>query len=118
MGAGLLRLLLFLLADANLELLLLGFLVSLPIEALRGLGDIGGYVGVFGQHGHQSSRHASVRTADAIALNIWNSHKASRITRDAPLKTPGGAGFSLQRFQPPSGPGLKPRLQAKARSTK
>jgi hypothetical protein len=30
----------------------------------------------------------------------------------------GGAGFSLQRrLQPPSGPGLKPRLQAKARST-
>ena len=34
------------------------------------------------------------------------------------MQTIGGAGFSLQRrLQPPSGPGLKPRLQAKARST-
>ena len=76
---SLLRLLLFLLADADFELLRLGFLVAFPVETLGRVRKIFVDVEVLRQNGHQTGRHRAVRARDAIALYIGNRHNDLRI---------------------------------------
>src|SRR5262245_6541122 len=78
-AAKLLRLLLFLLTDADLELLVLPFLVRFPVKALGCVRQIRVDVDVLGKNSHQGCSHRSVRAGDAIALYIRDSHNVPRI---------------------------------------
>src|ERR1043166_4672939 len=77
---NLLRLLLLLLADADLELLLLRFLVCFPIEPLAGFGEILIDIDIFREHGHQGGGQRAVGAGDAITLDVRNCHDFLRLT--------------------------------------
>src|SRR5579863_1416202 len=78
-ATALLRFLLLLLTDANLELLGLSFLVRFPVEALGGIREIGRDVDVLGQHRHQRSGLASIGAGDAIAFDVGDRHNVFRL---------------------------------------
>src|SRR6185369_6806751 len=80
-GSGLLCFLLFLLADADLELFLLRLAVSLPVKALRCIGHIGVDVRAFRKNSHYGSGLTSVRAGDTKPANIRNCHKCDFNTR-------------------------------------
>src|ERR1043166_8827551 len=88
--AKLLRFLLLLLPDADLELLLLRFLVSLPVVPLAGVGKILVHVDILGQHGHQRRAHRSVRTGDAVPFYVRNRHYEFQVNIEPHDQHPGG----------------------------
>lgn len=70
----LLRLLLLLLADADLEVLQFGFLESLVIVACHDIVEVGIHVGVLGQDGHHGETLVAGRAKWAEALNVGDCH--------------------------------------------
>jgi hypothetical protein len=70
----LLALALFLLSDANLELLLLHVLIGFVIVASHGVRQIRIYVGVFGQHSHHGEGFIARRTERPEPFDVRNCH--------------------------------------------
>jgi len=85
-SAKLLRFLLFLLADADFELLLLGFLVSFPVEPLGGLRQIFIDVDIFGEHSHEAGGHGAVGTGNAVPFHVRDGHNTTRIAFPPPQR--------------------------------
>ena len=78
---GLLRLLLLLLADADLEVLLLGFLVRLMIVPRDGVAQIGIHVGVLRKNRHNREALFAFRTERAETFDVGNCHDNLRISQ-------------------------------------
>src|ERR1700691_2879384 len=70
----LLRFLLLLLADADLESLLLGFLERLVIVTRHGIGEIPVHIGVLGQHRHDGESLVAGGAERPEPFHVWNCH--------------------------------------------
>ena len=75
----LLRLLLFLLTEADFKLLCLAFRICFPIEPLGGVGKIFLDIDVLREYSHQAGGLRAVGAGNAISLHIGNGHNSSRI---------------------------------------
>jgi hypothetical protein len=73
--------LLLLLTDADLEHLLLGFLIGLMIVARNRVLDIGIRISVLGQDGHQCEILVANRAERAKALHVRDCHNKFRLTQ-------------------------------------
>lgn len=73
----LLRFFLLLLADADLEMLLLGFLKSLVVVTLYGAGQIRVDIGIPGQDGHNGEAFVASRAKRTKPLYVRDCHTHS-----------------------------------------
>ncbi len=71
---ALLRLALFLLADAHLEVLLLGFLERFVVVPGNSIGEVGVYAGALRQNGHQREAFIADRAEWPEPRDIRNCH--------------------------------------------
>ena len=86
-GKLLLAFALFLLSDANLELLQLHVLIGFVIVASHGVRQIRVYIGVFGQDSHQGESFIARRAERAEPFDVRNCHTKLEYHRAAPTRS-------------------------------